>query len=120
MLEMKNETDTTSTKKKNEDFFDKLDKDRNNKKCEYAILVSQLEPDNNFYNQGIVQAPTNKYSKMYVVRPENFITLITLLRNNALNNIQYKNQLKIYEQQNYDISGFETKLGKFKDVFGKH
>ena len=116
MFEMKNETDTTSTKHKNEDFFKELDKDRNDKNCEYAVLVSLLELDNEFYNSGIVDV-SYRYPKMYVIRPQFFIPLITLLRNAASNSIYYKQQLIEYHTQNIDISNFENKLLDFKTKF---
>lgn len=119
MFEMKNEMDTTATKKRNEDFFKELDKDRNEKNCEYAVLVSLLEADNELYNSGIVDV-SYKYPKMYVIRPQFFITMITLLRNAALNSIQYKNQLAEYKNQNIDISNFEEDINDFKDKFGRN
>ena len=119
MFEMKNESDQTATKKKNEDFFKELDKDRNEKKCEYAVLVSLLESDNEFYNTGIVDV-SYKYNKMYVVRPQFFIPIITLLRNAALNSIQYKAELALVKSQNIDITNFEDKMNKFKDGFAKN
>lgn len=119
MFEMKNESDTTATKKKNEDFFKELDKDRNEKGCEYAILVSMLESDNEFYNNGIVDV-SHKYPKMYVVRPQFFIPIITLLRNAALNSIEYKNQIAEYHKQNIDISNFENEMNSFREGFAKN
>ena len=119
MFEMKNESDQTATKKKNEDFFKELDKDRNEKKCEYAVLVSLLESDNEFYNTGIADV-SYKYNKMYVVRPQFFIPIITLLRNAALNSIQYKAELALVKSQNIDITNFEDKMNKFKDGFAKN
>ena len=119
MFEMKNETDTTSTKHKNEDFFKELDKDRTEKKCEYAVLVSLLEPDNELYNTGIVDV-SYRYPKMYVIRPQFFIPLITLLRNAAANTVQYKRQLVEYTNQNIDVTNFENKLLTFKDKFGNN
>lgn len=119
MFEMKNETDTTSTKHKNEDFFKELDKDRREKKCEYAVLVSMLEADSELYNSGIVDV-SYRYEKMYVVRPQFFIPIITLLRNAALNAAQYKRELKQAREQNIDISHFEENVEKFKQLFGKH
>ncbi|MEE6207864.1 MAG: DUF2130 domain-containing protein [Alphaproteobacteria bacterium] len=116
MFEMKNETDTTSTKHKNEDFFKELDKDRTEKKCEYAVLVSLLEPDSELYNTGIVDV-SYRYPKMYVIRPQFFIPLITLLRNAAANTVQYKRQLVEYTNQNIDVTNFENKLLTFKDKF---
>lgn len=119
MFEMKNEADTTSTKHKNEDFFDKLDKDRNRKKCEYAVLVSLLESDSELYNEGIVDV-SYRYPKMYVIRPQFFIPLITLLRNAALNATEYKKQLLIEKNNNLDIAHFEENMEKFKVAFGKN
>lgn len=119
MFEMKNETDTTSTKHKNEDFFDKLDKDRNRKKCEYAVLVSLLESDSELYNEGIVDV-SYRYPKMYVIRPQFFIPLITLLRNAALNATEYKKQLLIEKNNNLDIAHFEENMENFKVAFGKN
>ena len=119
MFEMKNEADTTSTKHKNEDFFDKLDKDRNRKKCEYAVLVSLLEGDSELYNEGIVDV-SYRYPKMYVIRPQFFIPLITLLRNAALNATEYKNQLLIEKNNNLDIAHFEENMENFKVAFGKN
>lgn len=114
MFEMKNENDETATKHKNEDFFKELDKDRNEKGCEYAILVSMLEPDSELYNAGIVDV-SYKYPKMYVVRPQCFIPIITLLRNAALKNVEYRNQLTIVKEQNLDITNFEKELNEVKD-----
>jgi hypothetical protein len=114
MFEMKNESDTTATKKKNDDFIKELDKDRNEKKCEYAILVSMLESDSDFYNIGIVDV-SYKYPKMFVVRPQFFIQMITLLRNAALNSMQYKAELALVKNQNIDISNFEDELSAFKN-----
>ena len=119
MFEMKNEADTTSTKHKNEDFFDKLDKDRNRKKCEYAVLVSLLESDSELYNEGIVDV-SYRYPKMYVLRPQFFIPLITLLRNAALNATEYKKQLLIEKNNNLDIAHFEENMENFKVAFGKN
>lgn len=119
MFEMKNEVETTAKKHKNEDFFKELDKDRNEKNCEYAVLVSMLESDNEFYNTGIADV-SYKYPKMYVIRPQFFITLITLLRNAALNTVNYKNELAEYKQKNIDITNFEEKLRDFKDGFQKN
>ena len=119
MFEMKNEADTTSTKHKNEDFFDKLDKDRNRKKCEYAVLVSLLENDNELYNEGIVDV-SYRYPKIYVIRPQFFIPLITLLRNAALNATEYKKQLLIEKNNNLDIAHFEENMENFKVAFGKN
>lgn len=119
MFEMKNENDSTSTKKKNEDFFSKLDKDRNDKNCEYAVLVSLLEADNEFYNGGIVDV-SYKYDKMYVIRPQFFIPIITLLRNASLNSLKYKQELNLMRNQNIDITNFEDKINKFKEGFAKN
>jgi hypothetical protein len=119
MFEMKNEVETTAKKHKNEDFFKELDKDRNEKNCEYAVLVSMLENDNEFYNTGIADV-SYKYPKMYVIRPQFFITLITLLRNAALNTVNYKNELAEYKQKNIDITNFEDRLNDFKDGFQKN
>ena len=119
MFEMKNENDTTATKHKNEDFFKELDKDRKEKKCEYAVLVSLLESDSELYNAGIVDV-SYKYDKMYVVRPQCFIPIITLLRNAALNALAYKQELADVKNQNIDISNFEESLLKFKNDFGRN
>lgn len=119
MFEMKNESDETSTKKKNEDFFKELDKDRNEKGCEYAVLVSLLEPNNELYNGGIVDV-SYRYPKMYVIRPQFFIPMITLLRNAAQNSLKYKTELALVKAQNIDIANFEDELDKFKDAFGKN
>ncbi len=119
MFEMKNENDETATKKKNEDFFKELDKDRNEKGCEYAVLVSLLEPNNDLYNGGIVDV-SHRYTKMYVVRPQFFIPMITLLRNAAQNTLQYKTELLQMKEQNIDIANFENELNTFKDAFGKN
>ena len=119
MFEMKNEADTTATKKKNEDFFKELDKDRREKKCEYAVLVSMLEPDNELYNSGIVDV-SHKYEKMYVVRPQFFIPIITLLRNAATNSLEYKRELALIKSQNIDVSNFEEALNDFKDKFSRN
>ena len=119
MFEMKNEADTTSTKHKNEDFFKELDKDRKEKKCEYAVLVSLLEIDNDYYNDGIVDV-SYKYDKMYVIRPQFFIPLITLIRNAALNTLEYKKELQVIKNQNIDISHFEENMNKFKENFGRN
>lgn len=118
MFEMKNEMDTTATKHKNEDFFKELDKDRKEKKCEYAVLVTLLEPENELYNNGIVDV-SHKYEKMYVVRPQFFIPIITLLRNAARNSLQYRKELAVVQNQNIDITNFETKLNEFKDKFDR-
>lgn len=119
MFEMKNENDQTATKKKNEDFFKELDKDRNEKKCEYAILVSLLEPDSELYNTGIVDV-SHRFQKMYVVRPQFFIPIITLLRNAAMNSLQFKTELAQVKAQNIDITNFENELDSFKNAFGKN
>lgn len=119
MFEMKNETDTTSTKKKNEDFFKELDKDRREKKCEYAILVSMLEPENELYNTGIVDV-SYRYEKMYVIRPQFFIPIITILRNAAYNSLNYKHELELIKTQNIDISNFEAEMNDFKDKFSRN
>ena len=119
MFEMKNENDTTATKHKNEDFFKELDKDRNEKKCEYAVLVSMLEPENEYYNAGIVDV-SYRYPKMYVVRPQCFITFITLIRNAALASSEYKNQLVLAKNQNLDVSHFEEDLNNFKEKFAEN
>ncbi len=116
MFEMKNEGDETATKKKNEDFFKQLDKDRTQKNCEYAVLVSLLENDNEFYNQGIVDV-SHKYPKMYVVRPQFFIPIISLLRNAAMNSMEYKAELSLMRNQNVDITNFEEKINTFKEGF---
>lgn len=119
MFEMKNESDETSTKKRNEDFFKELDKDRNEKGCEYAVLVSLLEPNNELYNGGIVDV-SYRYPKMYVIRPQFFIPMITLLRNAAQNSLKYKQELALIKAQDIDIANFESELDKFKDAFGKN
>ena len=119
MFEMKNEGDETATKKKNEDFFRELDKDRNEKKCEYAVLVSLLEVESEYYNTGIVDV-SHKYNKMYVVRPQFFIPIITLLRNAAMNSIQYKAELALVRSQNIDITNFEENINKFKEGFARN
>ena len=118
MFEMKNEMDTTATKHKNEDFFKELDKDRKEKKCEYAVLVTLLEPENDLYNNGIVDV-SYKYEKMYVVRPQFFIPIITLLRNAARNSLQYRKELVAAQNQNIDITNFEEKLNGFKEKFDR-
>lgn len=118
MFEMKNQNDETATKHKNEDFFKELDKDRQEKKCEYAVLVSLLEIDNELYNAGIVDV-SYKYEKMYVVRPQCFIPIITLLRNAAFNSLQYKQQIALAQKENIDITNFEASLQQFQDKFGK-
>lgn len=119
MFEMKNENDQTATKKKNEDFFAKLDKDRIAKKCEYAVLVSLLETDNEFYNTGIVDV-SYKYEKMFVIRPQFFIPMITLLRNAGMKSIAYKAELNLVKNQNVDITNFETKIEDFKNGFARN
>ncbi len=119
MFEMKNEMDETATKHKNEDFFKELDKDRNEKKCEYAVLVSLLEADNELYNTGIVDV-SYRYPKMYVIRPQFFIPMITLLRNASLNALQYKQELAVIRNQNIDISHFEEDMNEFKDKFSRN
>ena len=119
MFEMKNEMDTTATKHKNEDFFKELDKDRNEKGCEYAVLVSLLEADNELYNNGIVDV-SYKYPKMYVIRPQFFIPMITLLRNAAHNSLQYQRELAIVKNQQLDLMNFETNMQEFKDAFGRN
>ena len=119
MFEMKNENDTTATKHKNEDFLKELDKDRKEKNCEYAVLVSMLEADNELYNAGIVDV-SYKYEKMYVVRPQCFIPIITLLRNAALNSMKYKQELVEIKSQNLDIANFESRLEEFQEKFGRN
>ena len=119
MFEMKNEGDETATKKKNEDFFKELDKDRNEKKCEYAVLVTMLEADSEYYNTGIVDV-SHKYQKMYVVRPQFFIPIITLLRNAAMNSLKYKAELALVRNQNIDITNFEEKINQFKEGFARN
>ncbi|HFU3853740.1 TPA: DUF2130 domain-containing protein [Streptococcus suis] len=119
MFEMKNEADTTKTKHKNADFFKELDKDRREKKCEYAVLVSMLEADNDYYNTGIVDV-SHEYEKMYVIRPQFFIQLIGILRNAALNSLQYQQELALVKEQNIDITHFEEDLEIFKNAFAKN
>jgi hypothetical protein len=119
MFEMKNESDTTATKKKNEDFFKELDKDRVAKGCEYAILVSLLEPDSELYNTGIVDV-FHRYPKMYVIRPQFFIPIITLLRNAAMKSLEYKTELALVKSQSIDITNFENDLDQFKTGFAKN
>ncbi|RNL59678.1 DUF2130 domain-containing protein [Zhongshania marina] len=119
MFEMKNEMDTTATKKKNEDFLKELDKDRIEKGCEYAILVSLIEPDSELYNTGIVDV-FYRYPKMYVIRPQFFIPIITLLRNAAMNSLEYKQELALVKSQNIDVTSFEHDLNNFKEAFGKN
>ena len=119
MFEMKNEADTTKTKHKNADFLKELDKDRREKKCEYAVLVTMLEADNDYYNTGIVDV-SHEYEKMYVIRPQFFIQLIGLLRNAALNSLQYQQELALIREQNIDITHFEEDLELFKNAFAKN
>ncbi len=119
MFEMKNEGDETATKKKNEDFFKELDKDRAEKKCEYAVLVTLLEADNELYNSGIVDV-SHRHDKMYVVRPQFFMPIITVLRNAALNSMRYKSELALVRSQNIDITNFESELEAFKDGFARN
>ncbi|MDC1402824.1 DUF2130 domain-containing protein [Crocinitomicaceae bacterium] len=119
MFEMKNEGDETATKKRNEDFFKELDKDRNEKKCEYAVLVSLIEAESELYNSGIVDV-SHKFEKMYVVRPQFFIPIITLLRNAALNSMKYKTELNLMRNQNVDITNFEEKIDAFKEGFARN
>ena len=119
MFEMKNEADMTATKHKNEDFFKELDKDRKEKKCEYAVLVSLLEIDNDYYNTGIVDV-SYRYPKMYVIRPQFFIPLITLIRGAALNSLEYKKEMLVLQNQNIDISHFEENMNAFKSGFAKN
>jgi len=116
---MKNEGDETATKKRNEDFFKELDKDRTEKKCEYAVLVTLLEADNELYNTGIVDV-AHKHDKMYVVRPQFFIPIITLLRNAAMNSMKYKTELALVKSQNVDITSFEENINIFKTGFAKN
>ncbi|MDP0589118.1 MAG: DUF2130 domain-containing protein [Candidatus Endonucleobacter bathymodioli] len=119
MFEMKNENDETATKKKNEDFLKELDKDRNEKQCEYAVLVSLLEPDSELYNSGIVDV-SHRYKKMYIIRPQFFIPIITLLRNAAQNSLKYKAELAIVKEQSVDITNFESDLDAFKTGFARN
>jgi hypothetical protein len=119
MFEMKNESDETASKKKNEDFLKELDKDRNEKSCEYAVLVSLLEPDSELYNSGIVDV-SHRYRKMYVVRPQFFIPIVTLLRNAAQNSLKYKTELALVKAQNIDITNFENELDTFKTGFARN
>ena len=119
MFEMKNEADETATKHKNEDFFKELDKDRREKNCEYAVLVSMLEKDNDYYNAGIVDV-SYKYEKMYVIRPQSFITIINILRNAGLKSIEAKRELIQIQNQNIDISRFEDNMNNFKDAFSRN
>ncbi|MBQ6393789.1 DUF2130 domain-containing protein [Candidatus Saccharibacteria bacterium] len=119
MFEMKNENETTATKHKNEDFLKELDKDRREKKCEYAVLVSLLEADSELYNSGIVDV-SHRFPKMYVIRPQFFIPMITLLRNAALNSMEYKTELAVMREQNIDITNFEENMEKFKANFSRN
>ena len=119
MFEMKNESDQSGNKGKNEDFLKELDKDRNEKGCEYAVLVSLLEPDSELYNTGIVDK-SHRFPKMYVVRPQFFIPIITLLRNAALNSLKYKSELVLIKAQNIDITNFENELASFKAGFARN
>ncbi|MBP7018297.1 DUF2130 domain-containing protein, partial [Candidatus Saccharibacteria bacterium] len=119
MFEMKNEGDETATKKKNEDFLKELDKDRNQKTCEYAVLVTLLESDSELYNTGIVDV-SYKYPKTYVIRPQFFIPIITLLRNAALNSMKYKSELALVKAQNTDVTNFESQLDDFRESFGRN
>jgi hypothetical protein len=119
MFEMKNESDATATKKKNEDFLKELDKDRTEKGCEYAVLVSLLEPENELYNTGIVDV-SHRYPKMYVIRPQFFIPMITLLRNAAMNSLQFKAELALVKSQSIDVTHFEEKLDTFKTAFSRN
>lgn len=119
MFEMKNENDTTTTKKKNEDFLKELNKDREEKNCEYAVLVSLLESDSDFYNSGIVEM-SHRYPKMYVIRPQCFLPIITLLRNAAMKSLEYKTELALIKAQNIDITNFEDSLETFKNAFSKN
>lgn len=119
MFEMKNEADFTTTKKRNDEFFKELDKDRNEKKCEYAVLVSTLESDNELYNTGIVDV-SHKFPKMIVVRPQFFIPIITLLRNASMSSMQYKAELSLIKNQNIDITNFEENINAFKVGFAKN
>ncbi|MCK4842203.1 MAG: DUF2130 domain-containing protein [Methylococcales bacterium] len=119
MFEMKNESDTTAAKKRNEDFLKELDKDRTEKGCEYAVLVSMLEPDSELYNSGIVDV-FHRYPKMYIVRPQFFLPIITLLRNASMKSLEYKTELALVKAQNVDITSFENDLDKFKTAFAKN
>ena len=119
MFEMKNESDRTATKSRNEDFLKELDKDRMEKGCEYAVLVSLLEPDSELYNAGIVDV-FHRYPKMYVIRPQFFLPIITLLRNAAMNSLQYKSELALVKAQSVDITNFETQLEGFKSAFARN
>ena len=119
MFEMKNELDATATKKKNEDFLKELDKDRNEKGCEYAVLVSLLEPESELYNGGIVDV-SHRFPKMYVVRPQFFVPIVTLLRNAALSSLAYKSELALVRGQNADVTSFESELENFKTGFARN
>ena len=119
MFEMKNESDTTTTKKKNEDFLKELNKDRNEKGCEYAVLVSLLEPESELYNSGIVDV-SHRFPKTYVIRPQFFIPFITLLRNAALKSLEYKAELALVKSQNIDVTHFEDDLEAFKNAFSRN
>jgi hypothetical protein len=119
MFEMKNESDSTATKQRNEDFLKELDKDRTEKGCEYAVLVSLLEPDSDLYNTGIVDV-FHRYPKMYVVRPQFFLPIITLLRNAAMHSLKYKSELALVKAQNIDITNFELELETFKSGFARN
>ena len=119
MFEMKNEADETATKHKNEDFFKELDKDRREKKCEYAVLVTLLEIDNELYNKGIVDV-SHKYEKMYVIRPQFFIPLITLIRNLSSKSLEYRKELESIKNQNIDITNFQVKMEQFKNDFSRN
>ena len=119
MFEMKNEADETAIKHKNEDFFKELDKDRKEKSCEYAVLVSLLEIDNDLYNNGIVDV-SYKYDKMYVVRPQFFIPLITLIRNLSIKSLEYRKELELIKNQSIDITNFENRMEQFKNDFGRN
>ncbi len=119
MFEMKNEADSTATKKRNEDFLKELDKDRTEKGCEFAVLVSMLEPDSELYNTGIIDV-SHRFAKMYVIRPQFFIPMITLLRNASLNTLQYKAELALVRAQNVDVTTFENDLETFKNAFAKN
>ena len=119
MFEMKNQNETTATKHKNEDFLKELDKDRREKKCEYAVLVSLLESESEYYNTGIVDM-SHRYPKMYVIRPQFFIPMITILRNAALNSMDFKRELALVRNQNIDITNFEQEMESFKQAFGRN
>ncbi len=119
MFDMKNESDATATKKKNDDFLNELNKDRTEKKCEYAVLVSLLEADNELYNNGIVDV-SHRHPKMYVIRPQLFIPMITVLRNAAMKSLEYKAELAMIKNQNIDVTNFENQLNDFRDGFGRN